>query len=236
MNKQTNNNNNKKTRVWKETMMHNASECGKTAAGRNQKVQTSPLASKGKGKLDKLQNISGTDWLFHAQTSMWVCACVRVSPLLEAQQAVVRQIPLSTESYQQEYWNRLPFPSLRDLPNPGIKPASLASPSLQADYLPAETQKSPNFHRSSTNTKCPMISVCSSRPSLHPTWTSAYTLQSTGTFPLDLDGLHPTGHICIRREEGRPSLWGQLGSLWLSTKVIGLKAIFSAKLSPSGCQ
>ena len=61
MNKQTNNNNNKKTRVWKETMMHNASECGKTAAGRNQKVQTSPLASKGKGKLDKLQNISGTD-------------------------------------------------------------------------------------------------------------------------------------------------------------------------------
>ena len=42
-------------------MMHNGSECGKTAAGRNQKVQTYPLASKGKGKLDKLQNTSGIE-------------------------------------------------------------------------------------------------------------------------------------------------------------------------------
>ena len=30
----------------------------------------------------------------------------------------------------QEYWNRLPFPSPGDLPNPGIKPASLASHAL----------------------------------------------------------------------------------------------------------
>ena len=33
-----------------------------------------------------------------------------------------------------EYWNRLPFPSPADLPNPGIKPESSA---LLADYCPS---------------------------------------------------------------------------------------------------
>ena len=37
---------------------------------------------------------------------------------------------------RQEYRNGLPFPSPRDLPNPGIKPGS---PKLQADALPFET-------------------------------------------------------------------------------------------------
>ena len=32
----------------------------------------------------------------------------------------------------------LPFPSLGDLPNPGIKPVSPVSSALQADSLPAE--------------------------------------------------------------------------------------------------
>ena len=31
---------------------------------------------------------------------------------------------------QQEYWSGLPFPSLGDLPDPGIDPASLAFPAL----------------------------------------------------------------------------------------------------------
>ena len=39
------------------------------------------------------------------------------------------------EFSKQEYWNMLPFPSSRDLPNPEIKPGSLA---LQADFLPSE--------------------------------------------------------------------------------------------------
>ena len=33
---------------------------------------------------------------------------------------------------RQEYWSGLPFPSPRDLPNPGIEPGS---PALQADFL-----------------------------------------------------------------------------------------------------
>ena len=34
----------------------------------------------------------------------------------------------SMEFFRQEYYSRLPFPNPGDLPNPGIKPASLASP------------------------------------------------------------------------------------------------------------
>ena len=36
---------------------------------------------------------------------------------------------------RQEYWNGLPFPTLGDLPNPGLKPASLASPVLLGSFF-----------------------------------------------------------------------------------------------------
>ena len=42
---------------------------------------------------------------------------------------------LSMEFSRQEYWSGLPFLSPGDLPDPGIKPGSLA---LQADSLPSE--------------------------------------------------------------------------------------------------
>ena len=45
------------------------------------------------------------------------------------------QAPLSIGFSRQEYWSGLPFPSPGDLPNPGIKPRSLA---LQADSLKTE--------------------------------------------------------------------------------------------------
>ena len=48
---------------------------------------------------------------------------------------VVCEAPLSMEFSRQEYWSGLPFPSLWDLPNPGIKPGS---PALQADSLLSE--------------------------------------------------------------------------------------------------
>ena len=43
---------------------------------------------------------------------------------------VARQAPLFMGFSRQEYWSRLPFPSPKDLPNPGIEPRS---PTLQAD-------------------------------------------------------------------------------------------------------
>ena len=48
--------------------------------------------------------------------------------------------PVSMEFSRQEYWGELPFPSPGDLPNPGIKPRSLA---LQADSLPSEPPGKP---------------------------------------------------------------------------------------------
>ena len=42
------------------------------------------------------------------------------------------QTPLSMRFPEQEYWSVLQVPSLRDLPDPGIKPTS---PALQVDSL-----------------------------------------------------------------------------------------------------
>ena len=55
------------------------------------------------------------------------------------------QAPLSMEFSTQEYWSGLPCPPPGDLPNPGIKPESPASPALQADSLLLSHQGSPNF-------------------------------------------------------------------------------------------
>ena len=42
---------------------------------------------------------------------------------------------LSMEFSRQKYWSGLPFLSLEDLPNPGIKPASLKSPALAGRFF-----------------------------------------------------------------------------------------------------
>ena len=54
---------------------------------------------------------------------------------------VACQTPLSMEFSRQEYWSELPFPTLGDLPDPGIKPVS---PALAGSFLttapPGKTQ------------------------------------------------------------------------------------------------
>ena len=52
------------------------------------------------------------------------------------------QAPLSMEFSRKEYWSGLPFPSPGDLPNPGIKPGSLA---MQADSLPSKPAGKPHI-------------------------------------------------------------------------------------------
>ena len=46
---------------------------------------------------------------------------------------VTPQAPLSLGFPRQEYWNGLPFPFSKDLPDPGIEPESVVSPALQVD-------------------------------------------------------------------------------------------------------
>ena len=48
---------------------------------------------------------------------------------------VAHQASLSMGFSRQEYWSGLPFPSPRDLPNPGIKPMSPVSPALTGGFL-----------------------------------------------------------------------------------------------------
>ena len=48
---------------------------------------------------------------------------------------VTHQAPLSMGFSRQEYWNGLPFLTPGDLPNPGIKPASLVSPALAGGFF-----------------------------------------------------------------------------------------------------
>ena len=62
-------------------------------------------------------------------------SCSVVSNTFETAWTVACQAPLSMGFSRQEYWGGLPFPSPRDLPDPGIEPES---PALQADSLPTE--------------------------------------------------------------------------------------------------
>ena len=56
---------------------------------------------------------------------------------------VACQAPLSMGVSRQEYWNGLPFPPARYLPDPGMKPLSPVSSALQADSLLLRHQGSP---------------------------------------------------------------------------------------------
>ena len=52
-----------------------------------------------------------------------------------------RQAPLSMGLHRQEHWSGLPFPSPRDLPDPGMEPASLASSALAGGFLATESPR-----------------------------------------------------------------------------------------------
>ena len=48
---------------------------------------------------------------------------------------VAHQAPLSMGPSRQKYWSGWPFPTLGDLPNPGIEPTSIAPPALAGRFL-----------------------------------------------------------------------------------------------------
>ena len=77
-----------------------------------------------------------------------MCVCVFVLShfshvqLFVLPSTIAYQAPLLMGFFQQEYWHRLPCPSLGDLPDPGIKPTF---PALQADSLLDEPLGSPSI-------------------------------------------------------------------------------------------
>ena len=64
-------------------------------------------------------------WFF---VTTWIVAC---------------QATLFMEFSRQEYWSGLPFPPPGDLPNPGIKLVSLASPALAGRFFITEQPGKP---------------------------------------------------------------------------------------------
>ena len=61
--------------------------------------------------------------------------------------SAAHQAPLSMGFSIQEYWSGLPFPSLGDLPNPGIEPKSLKSPVLAGGFFTISTTwETPQTH------------------------------------------------------------------------------------------
>ena len=71
-----------------------------------------------------------TDWMRSTPiTKIISSVCVYAQPLSYVQlfvtpRTVAHQVSLFMELYRQECWNELPFPTLGDLPNPGIENAS----------------------------------------------------------------------------------------------------------------
>ena len=79
---------------------------------------------------------SDTDW--HELSHMSVGACVLSLSVVSdsvTPWTVAHQAPLSMGSPRHEYWSGSPFPSPGDLPKPGIKPKSLASPELAGRFF-----------------------------------------------------------------------------------------------------
>ena len=69
---------------------------------------------------------------------IYMCTCLLSRVWLFATLwAVAHQAPLSVEFSKQENWSGLPFPPPVDLTDPGVEPASLASPALARGFFTA---------------------------------------------------------------------------------------------------
>ena len=82
-----------------------------------------------------------------------ILACVHAQSLSCVQLfatpwTVAHQAPLSMQFSRQEYCSGLPFPSERNLPDPGIEPRP---PALAGEFFNTEPQGSPKFWCFSTN-------------------------------------------------------------------------------------
>ena len=74
---------------------------------------------------------------FYFSLIAFCCCCYifTACSVAESCPALGDQAPLSMEFSRQEYWSGLPFPTPGDLPDPGIKYASLVSPALAGGFF-----------------------------------------------------------------------------------------------------
>ena len=78
-------------------------------------------------------------FLFIVAFYMCLLSCFHRVQLFVILWTVACQAPLSKGFYRQDYWSGLPFHPPRDLLDPGIKPASFASPALAGEFFTTDT-------------------------------------------------------------------------------------------------
>ena len=132
-------------------------------------------------KLSLLGCISGN---FFIEMCVYVCVCVYTYVRVHIESCVsaslwpldqAHQAPLPMEFSWQEYWSELHFPSPRDLPDPGIKPESLASPAWAGRFFITEPMGKSFFTEVNLN----------SRTYLFKTFLWTYYVPNTGQMIKD---------------------------------------------------
>ena len=84
--------------------------------------------------------IYGNFLFWRGEKKVKIVSCSVILTLCEPMDCIACQAPLSVGFSHQEYWSRLPCPSLGDLSDPGIEPGS---PALQTDSLLSEAPGKP---------------------------------------------------------------------------------------------
>ena len=79
----------------------------------------------------------------YANMYVWVLSRFNCVQLFVTPWTVACQAPVSIGFFRQEYWSGLPCPPPGDLPDPGIKPASLMSPALAGGFFTTEPPGKP---------------------------------------------------------------------------------------------
>ena len=106
---------------------------------------------------------------------------------------VVCQAPLSTGLPRQEYWSELPFPPPGDLPDPWIKPMSLASPALMGGF----------FTPSATYSVSVSVQLLSHVRLFVTPWTAAHqaylSITNSWSLPklMSLESVIPSNHLIL---------------------------------------
>ena len=117
-------------------VFHDMLSISTVKVGRGRKQSSCPLKSSWKRGHTLYRKTAPTQGPSHTPMKVKMKSLSRVR-LFATRWTVAYQAPPCMGFSRQEYWSGVPFPSLGDLPNPGIKPLSPASPTLADGFFPA---------------------------------------------------------------------------------------------------
>ena len=131
------------------------------------------------------------------------------------------QPPLSMGFPRQGSWGGLPFPSPRDLSDPGIKPVSLASPALAGGFFTSwATGEAPQIHRFQRSTSVllqgsPYPTAGDRQDTVCP-WRRSHTTRAHTSF----SSFHfsaPNSHLALKYKRTLPTHSSLSSWLWAYT-------------------